>query len=889
MLNQSRSHMIAIAVSLFIAGASSLPAFAIETHHFDVQVDRPADAIRAFAAQADVHILAAGDNLKGKQLRAVTGELTTDDGLKLLLADSGLVAQYMGNRSIALVPPAPATAASAAERDTISAENEAEETGEAWRPFRLAQADASATGAKDEGKTELSEIVVTAQKREERALDVPMSISVLTADSIDRRGLVNAADYLRGVPGASQMEGQYGQSIVIRGMETSPAYQNLYSGTTVATYFGETPTTNTAGLAGGTNIDLKLVDVERVEVLRGPQGTAFGNSAMGGAVRTIPALPDLSAYEAKGSVRYSITEGAGGDNFSAQLIGNLPLIAEKFALRAVGYRYEDSGIYRNRAGSNPAFRDSVVTPYDVASLANDASDVGSTAVLGGRIAALFQASDNLSFTLSYLSQKAETDGRPWADSGTYEQTVLDIAPEHTSRGQRGGFHDTDVDIANLTASYGFGWGNLLATYSDVKSGTLEAYGYTSFGLDWPVSELSDNNHREHVGEIRVVSELGGPVDFILGLYAEQLKDSVLFDDLWQGGAGAVNFLGSSRFLGDYTNRRKLEQRAAFGELSWKPLERLKITGGARAYEYDRDYLLDTNGDFYGEQTLKEQTSASGATFRTNVSYKPAKDSLLYAGWSQGFRLGQIQAGLSAGVCDRNQDGLADGTNIAIASTRNVNSDDVDSYEIGGNLSLLDRRITISADVFRMNWSGMPVTVTPRSLSGAPDSCTLGYLANAGEAVSEGLEFQVSLKLSAPFSVDLGGSWLHARLTEDAPALNASKGNRLPGSPRFNANVSPQYEFSFGEHEAFIRADAIYVGSFFGDLAQSENLKSAGYVQLDATARLNIRNLSMDLFIRNLTNEDAFSFRGTLPGFSGEFSGSRLRPRTIGVQIGYTFR
>jgi iron complex outermembrane receptor protein len=160
---------------------------------------------------------------------------------------------------------------------------------EAEAPVRTASETPTLTPENPSSRIE--HIVVTARKRAERIEDVPVSIAVVTVDDIDRRGLVSSEDYLRGMPGVNQGRDHAGQTVVIRGIESSPSYQNWYSGTTVATYFGETPTTNSAGLSGGTNVDLKLVDIQRVEVLRGPQGTAIGSSSLGGAVRTIPIAP----------------------------------------------------------------------------------------------------------------------------------------------------------------------------------------------------------------------------------------------------------------------------------------------------------------------------------------------------------------------------------------------------------------------------------------------------------------------------------------------------------------------------------------------------------------------------------------------------------------------
>lgn len=737
-------------------------------------------------------------------------------------------------------------------------------------------------------RRDLEEVIVTAQKRTQNVQDVPISIAVVSADQISRRALANAEDYLRGVPGANQVDSPYGQSIIIRGLETSPHLQNNFSGPTTATYFGETPTTSAAGLLSATNVDLKLVDIERVEVLRGPQGTAFGSSSLGGAVRTIPVAPQLDRFAAKAAAGYSVTSGAGGDNYDVQATVNVPLVQDKFAIRVVGYQYDDSGYYRNRAGSDAAYQAAAVTPFRADAFARDEKEVGSYYVLGGRLSALFQATDDLQFKLSYMSQKTETDGFALANSGTFDQTLLQVAPEHVIRGENGGVSDTDIDMANIVMEYSFGWADLLATYSRIESGSIQSYPLGAAALNWAMSSTADSDHRENVGEIRLVTSLSGAWNFLAGLYTEDLDDKSRGDNRWYGDIATAPLVlpgATDPALGTAVNQAEVKQTAAFGEVSWEMVEGLTLTGGVRAYEYDRRLKTDGVGYFYGGAAgthVDRKTDASGENFRANLSYKFNEEGLLYAGWSQGFRLGKPQTGLVPSVCDRDNDGLVDGTGISIESTRHTDSDSVDNYEVGGKFAVLDRRVTIDAAVFRMEWSGVPVQIRPGT---AP--CVAGYVANAGEALSEGVELQTRFQVTEAFRIDLGGSWVHARLTEAVPALGAPDGRELPGAPEYNANLGMEYAFEVGGHKASVRADSIYVGSYFGNLQQSPNVETDDYVKVDASARLEIRDLKIDLFVRNLTDEDAFSFRSTFTN-TNQFFGYRIRPRTIGLRFGYAF-
>ncbi len=840
-------------------------------------------ALAALAAQTGVQLIFSSTEVaKSLQAPALEGDYTVHGALEKLLANTALSYEYVNERTVAIRP---SKGRNAVQTDKVSDRSTNDETNSS----RLARVDepegrqsevsSSTTSNEEEKQHSVQEIIVTATKRVQNMQDVPISMTALTADDIDRRGLAGAEDYLRGIPGINQMDSVSGQLIVIRGIETAAENQNFASGSNAATYFGETPTTSSAGLSGGGAVDLKLVDIERVEVLRGPQGTAFGNASMGGAVRTIPVAPKLDRFEAKLGAGYSTTSGAGGDNYNVQATGNLPLIDGKLAIRATGYQYEDSGFYRNRAASDTNFQAAVVSRYGVQAFATDEAEVGGYYAIGGRIAALFQATEDLRLTLSYLTQKTERDGVAVSTIGTYDQATLQVAPEHVVRGQKGGVFDTDIDLANAVIEYNLGWGNLLATYSHIESGATRSAPYTALPIALPVSTKADSNHREHVGEVRLATQLDGVWNFLGGLYAEDIKDDYFNTWIWYGDQ-AMNTFGS-RLMGTYPDSRSQEQRAAFGEVTWEIIPRLTLAAGVRAYEYDRTYRVDGVGPLLGADGLHRDvaTEDSGENFRANLSYKFQDGALLYAGWSQGFRLGRLQAGAPPGLCDRDGNGIVDGSTITVESTRRLDSDEVDSYELGSKFALFDRRLTVSADIFRMKWSGIPVTVFG-------GSCAVGWFANAGDALSEGAEFQGSLQLSEPVRVDFGGSWIHARLSEDVPALRAAKDNRLPGSPEISANLAVQYEFGIGGYQASVRADSIYVGPFYSDLLESPATKAGDYMKLDVSARVDIGNLNIDLFVRNLTSEDAFTYRGPTGG--GLF-GYRLRPRTIGVQLGYRFK
>jgi iron complex outermembrane receptor protein len=728
----------------------------------------------------------------------------------------------------------------------------------------------------------LEEVIVTATKRSVSIMDVPISITAITAEEIDQRGLVSAQDYLRGIPGVNQTEDPVGSSIIIRGLETSPSFQNFSSGTTVATYFGETPITNSAGLAANTNVDIKLVDIERVEVLRGPQGTSFGSSSLGGAVRTIPVAPNLAEFEGQVSGGLSQTDGYGSGNHMLQGVINMPLIKDTLAIRATAYQFDDSGIYRNTASTDPVIQ-AAAAEYGAEAYAFDEDDVGHSNFTGGRISLLYQPTDNFTLSLMYLSQKTEVDGNALANNGKFTQAVFGVDPLHQIRGEKGAASDMDIDILNLTMEYDFGWASLLATYSDIASGAINSSSFSQSTPIWPLSYLQDGDHDENSFEIRLTSQLDGSWNYLVGIYGEELDDDALFDYRWQGSDPDTALFPPD--TGVYEDDRNLEQQAAFGEVSWNFLENFTFTGGARFYDYTRKVTVETSGVFFGDDLSTLEADSSGNTFKANLSYTPSEDTLLYATWSEGFRLGKPQPGLPAGACDINNDGIVDGTNIPLESTKSLESDEVDNYEIGGKFTLLENRLVITADIYRLNWDGVPFRAAAPD---APEGCGFTYNANAGSAESEGIEFQANWYATEALRVDFGASTIDAQLSEDAPLLDGHKGDRLPGSPEFNANFGLQYEWAIAGRDTWVRADSIYVGEFYGDLAESEATRAGDYVKIDLNGRVAVTDaLDLDLYVNNLTDEDAYTFRGTFDSGRPDF-GFRMRPRTIGMRLHYSF-
>lgn len=877
----------ALTVSLMLI---CLPATAADTYQLAIPAQPLARALQTLATQSGLSLVHYAKVTEAKMAPALEGTFTSEEALTRLLEGSGLKYALVNERTIEIRP--------ASENKRPEARKISDANAGRWNDsIVLAQAETrespaatpvAAKPSEPEAAVTIEDVIVTATRRAQSVQDVPVSITAISSAEIDVRGLKGMGDYLSAVPGVSFIESNStSHSVVVRGISTSPISENFGAGTTVATYFGETPITNSAGLLGGSGVDIKLSDIERIEVLRGPQGTAFGNSSLGGAVRTIPTAPRLDDFGGKLLANYSQTGRNGSANHMLQGVFNAPLIQDRLAVRVVGFKYDNSGIYKNVAGTEPMLQAYAASlgPQAV-SLATNSDDMGSDKHVGGRAALLFQATDALKLSLSYLYQESEQDGGSFSNGfgDGYGYSSFKINPSRGLRGGQDAAIDNHIGITNLTLEYAFGWADLVATASRVDSETQWSFGA---GLDAPYDNTARSPHEALTGELRLVSKLQGPLQFIAGYFHEDLDDTDS-EDYGSLEVPALNPFGDgvNSILGTYVTVRDLKQDALFAEVSYDLLENLTLSVGARAYEFSRGNRTEQAGWFFDTALDEPAISVinikqSGENFKANLSYKPTSNSLLYAGWSQGFRLGRPAVGLLPGICDTNNDGIVDGTNISLASTRMIDSDTLDNIEVGGKVTLLGGRLALDTSVYRIEWEGLPTNAI--ATCGA---ASYGYVANAGEARSQGFEFQSSYRVTRGLRVDFGGSYTDAELTANVPTLNAMAGDRLPASPKWIASLGVQHDFALAGRPMFVRADSSYRGTFYGDLAQTPLTEAGGYVRVDAKAGMLINNVNVELFVNNLTNVDDFVWRGISNADAG--FGQIMRPRTVGLQLGFTF-
>jgi len=714
-----------------------------------------------------------------------------------------------------------------------------------------------------ETDTVLEEVLVTAQRRgPERLQDVPMSISVVDKKTIDQLGLVGMNDYLRALPSTSYIEfGPGANNIIIRGVAT-----NFSSDDSTGVYIGDTPITN-MGVPVGGDPDLKLIDIERVEVLRGPQGTLYGEGSIGGAVRIVPAAPNPERFESRVRGSLSMTGAEGGNNDTIEGMVNLPLLDGDAALRLVAYRHDNSGYYRNVAGSDPYTR-YWSEYYGVPAI--DKSEIGATTYTGWRAQLLWQPKPELSITVMFLSQDIDMDGTP---QGEVRLEKYQQARQSKLNGE-GDSSVMDFDLSNLEVNYDFESFSLLSTTSLIESRAGSDAVFPGLGAEDGLGEIPVFHRwigpaRSFNQELRLTSRQDGRLRYLAGFFYQDMESSI--DNLWRyEGNPEMDPVEGATIL-DALGEYEQEQTSVFGELTYDLTDRLTGSAGARWYSYDQLVRWTGGGLWSGEEgELLTLSDGDGESYSLKLEYEASQTTRMYGSFNQGFRFGGTNEQLPP-ICDQDGDGILDGTNISNSSK--IDSDTVDSYELGVRFRSSDGRFSMNATVFYVDWTDIPIWVTL--------PCEFGVMLNAGKAKSEGIEIEGKWGITEGLIFNYAASWVDPRLAEDAENLGEA-GDRLPGSPRHNLYLGLEQNFKMGQHDAFVRADLVNVGEYYDNLQQMGE-PSGGYTTIGARAGVSLEDWLVEFYVENLTDEFALTY---FDWWSGSYY--VLRPRTAGVQVSYRY-
>lgn len=658
------------------------------------------------------------------------------------------------------------------------------------------------------------EIIVTAQKRATSLQDVPFSVAAMTNEDIKQSGATNIVEVARNVPGLYIADLGPGQSqVAIRGISAGQVIRDQPGvKESVGIYLDESP----ISVALFTP-DLDLYDLDRIEVLRGPQGTLFGAGSSSGTVRYITAQPDIG--RSGGSVDFTmstVTDGQVGNDIRGAF--NVPL-GEKAAMRAVGYRSE-----------LPGFIDSYYPDRAVK------KDVNGGTRSGGRLAFRFEPTENISITPRIVYQKLETDGFPRYDFYNILGNVYTTTEPTVDPGERGqvtqlqeGLTD-DFAMGDLKLEFGFGDVGLtsVTTYIDrqvqVRRDASQLTGSVTVDvggtavqarLDSPL--IDDTDLQVFSQELRLGSSGEGPFQWVFGAFYQQADRDYSqtlptpgYDEVLPRGTGApVDTPYYSRLTYDFS------QFAAFGEATWRFSPSWAITGGLRYYNFDEDRVITIAGAFADLPHFDElgTTSSDGISPRVILAFNPGKNTQFTAQVAKGFRLGGINDPLNATLCQ--------GNDLAIYGGHPTWDDEkVTNYEVGTKTRLADGRVTLNGSVFMSKINGLQVVADA-------GSCSSRIILNA-DAESKGAEVEMFFRPNEQWDFGVSATYADASITQSqlipgssTPIGGIRDGNRLPTSPELQAVATLAYNFPMASTESYVRLTVQHVGSSYTQLADQE--------------------------------------------------------------------
>jgi outer membrane receptor protein involved in Fe transport len=731
---------------------------------------------------------------------------------------------------------------------------------------------AAETAGPDERQGILAEVLVTATKRETNLQETAAAVSVVSTDAIEKRHLVGMEDYLAALPSVSyQDRGAGSNTITIRGIALG---SQLDTNSPVGSYFGEAPITGLGPQVNGNqagNADVKMVDIQRVEVLRGPQGTLYGSGTMGGTLRIIPTPPNLQRVEGRIATEYSHTARNGGNNYMAQAVVNAPLIEDELAVRMVAYRFDNEGFIENVAVSNPDAQ--VTAAVNAGALAADREHVGGDVYTGGRVSALWRPTERFSATLSHLSQRIEQDGFREVETnlpGKYQQTRVKVG----TMGLGDEYVDMDLGISNLLLELDLGWGHLLNSTSFIDSEAESDVELSFLGAPFTGTGAFNKNDKEvFVNEVRLTSDFAGPVQFLVGAYYEDRTADFDISIRWNGYPPAP----PEAFFQTALIRNTQEQIAGFGEVSYTPVDPLTLTLGARYFRFEQAVPISRTLGVPGA-TEGRRASVDDTTLKLNVSYELSEQFFAYAQWSQGFREPRFQ-GQVLPEYDADNNGLVefrDGIQRRVQEGL-LDPDTVDNYEAGIKFQSVNGGVQGSLTAFRIDWSGIPIVPSLTQFLGA------ALYFNAGEARSQGVELELGAELMDDLLLELSASYVNAELTESAEGLG-DEGADLPGSADYNVKAALEKRFVLAGRDSFVRADYTYVSEYYSQF-QEVGIPAGDYHLIDLSGGMTFGQINVGLFVKNAANADDFTWVDNVFASQRAY---RLRPRTVGLSVGVAF-
>lgn len=799
-------------------------------------------------------------------------------------------------------------------------------TGVAFASQASAQEVADAETEASAASTDGDVILVTGTRRATTIQDTPINISAIGAEDIARQRIDDVRDIADFTPGMTISDTGAGStgSVVLRGLSADDVSDGGASyDDSLGIYLGEVPL----------YYDFKLLDLERVETLLGPQGTLYGLGTLAGAIRYIPNRPSTDMIEAETHVRLYAKDHSGRLGYQMDASVNIPIVTDHIAFRtATGYYFDPGfidyplllqvpGVSLPQPGGTDGVSDA-----DHAANLYSRDDLNFEKTFTTRNQLLFQTSHDLKVIFTYAFQRTRTDGAQSNSAGVlgtgkYENASRYMEP--VNRRAHLGSVEVNANIADIV--------DLVATgaYTDVRVRSEGDNTDLLLDLDYDYelfpafsSWNETNNHRKQInGEIRLVSRHGGPFRWALGaFYNEQKLQSDYAEHIpnhpWVE-FGTTPNPEALEYVSYVTS--KVTEKAIFGEGTFEVTPEWQVTAGARYFKYDSEIAgaatLPILGDPLSPYDLEAaggEAGQDGWVWKFNTSYEFTPDLMAYATYSKGYRIGGPNR---VAPCPDPLPNDPDGDNVnntqlicALPNEIQYGPDSTKNIEIGFRAQLFDRMLTFNFDVFRIDWQG--IQVASATLNGIT-----GITVNGSEARSEGFETSFEIRPVAELSIQGTYSYTDAKLTEVAPGiipvnsppgvyptapikLDALAGDRLPGSAKNSGSLGATYTTPVWDGDIVANWTATYRGSVVSRLGWDRAFgdKIPGYVLHRASLSYETDDYAVSLFANNIFDKYAVVSVAQDRSRIGVNDGVVLRyykqavinPRTIGIEARFKY-
>jgi len=762
--------------------------------------------------------------------------------------------------------------------------------------------------AVDDGATadgeQIERIMVTSRKKEESIIEVPMSVSSVSAMEIQDRNYLNTQDIYRTLAGAAMPRGE----LILRGLSGGNS---------------STPETTTTFTDGVPFEFTNLADIERVEVLRGPQGTLYGSNAIGGTVRVITKKPVMNEFELFGSMQAKAEKSVDGYDSNMSLGINLPLVDDTLALRVNG------NLYNNKR------------PMVNAYTGNQSESEGNFI----RAKLLWEPQEDLDITFGYVREEYASTGTTLGDRskpGGYYEPVVTADPDadygyrvddynwvecdpnleraacllggekyvkskakYTVYNLLDGWYEESTDLFSLTINHDnlFDIASLtyVGSYREFDTEGLDDWsrldGYDMFRT-WI---LNDDFYDRTTHELRIQNlDAQSPLSWTVGMFYDKTSEPKNPNVQWQYHQGGdyysalikdwfwgidVTAMGEEKFGNPNKNWNSARVTAWEKELSFfadlaytfetDDMGSFELNVGIRRYDLE-DYSYTTSEGIWSEGETITAGQEDGNRLKFSASWMPTDNMSVYALYSEGYRPGGNNGPLPGSCQDDPKAG---------DRKDRYTSDKIDNYELGVKGSVFDGDFTFATAIYQIDWTDIKTSIYM-------DTCGFSYTANGGEARSQGIEFESTAQLTDTLKMVLNASYTSSELTEDNDAIDGKKGDDMTMVPDYNAYLAFDQEIDLYGKQAFIRADMTAYGDYKTHFKTLPADEVDAYQVFNLSGRVEVSDaIQLSVHINNVFDSDDVKYkraRSRNPGSIAQQYIEYLPERNVTVRLDYTF-